>query len=336
VAAAPPEPPPVTVAPLRAVVPRQTREASIEHYELCNLAIKNKQLDAALAECRVAVEGWAGNHLAWYALGNILALRGDWAAAAEAYDHAVQLRPDAAMYQTYDGVALYEASARTRDRDRRAALRELRDGGTGVLRVHRVARALASLEPFASAQVERARHALAAAVKLAPGLPLAHYYLGRIYRDQDYPAEAARELTAAIQQDASLAEPYISLVELYRVWAFVPESIAVARVGAVNVGGGPAADVWYELGMAQQANGQDADALSAFTRTLAIRPGHLQAKFQRGQVYLRKGELASAQRDLEDFVAAAGPELEFPREIATSLLSDLRKRLVTQKDPSPY
>src|SRR6185503_13359112 len=104
---------------------------------------------------------------------------------------------DSAMYQTYDGVALYEAATRASgrpDRDRRAMLRELRDDGTGVLRVHRVARALSSLEPFASAPIERARHALAAAVKLAPMLPLAHYYLGRIYRDQDYPADAAREL----------------------------------------------------------------------------------------------------------------------------------------------
>jgi tetratricopeptide (TPR) repeat protein len=333
----PSEPTVVTTAPERVVVPVRMRDASIEHYELCNLAIRNKQLDAALTECRQATTQWKGNHLAWYAIGNIHAMREHWEAAARAYDEAVRLRPDQPMYQMYVGIARYEAAARAasalaRDRpDPAAMLRELRAGPTTidqlVFRIPRIAATLCTMEPFASAGIERARLALASAVKLAPGLPLAQYYLGRIYRDQDHAREAAEAFTAAIQHDPSLAEAYIALVEQYRTWAFVEQSLQVARQGTINVTGAIAADVWYELGMAEHANGHEAEAIAAFTRSLEIRPGHTQSTFQRGQLYFRTGELASAKRDLQDFVASAGPSLEFSKQIANSLLSDVARKM---------
>lgn len=64
----------------------------------------------------------------------------------------------------------------------------------------------------------------------------------------------------------------------------------------------------------------------AFTRAIEIRPGHTQAKFQRGQIYFRTGERANARRDLEEFVTAAGPSLDFPKQIASSLLAELARK----------
>jgi tetratricopeptide (TPR) repeat protein len=330
----PREPVVVPAAPPRQVVPVRLRDTSIEHYELCNLAIRNKQLDAALTECQKATTVWKGNHLAWYALGNIHAMREHWEPAAAAYGQAAELRPDSPMYLMYAGIARYESvtrAARSRDRRQLATeLRELRAGATTidelVLRVPRLAATLSAMEPFASAGIERARLALAAAVKLAPALPTAQYYLGRIYREQDHAREAAEAFSAAIQHDPSLAEPYIALVELYRTWAFAEQGLQVARQGAVHVTGPVAADVWYEVGMAEHASGHDAAAIAAFTRTLEIKPGHAPAKFQRGQLHVRAGDLASARRDLQEFVVAAGPAHDFSKQIATSLLSDLARK----------
>jgi tetratricopeptide (TPR) repeat protein len=339
-ASAPPRPPPrepslPSAAPMRVVVPVRLRDTSIEHYELCNLAIRNKQLDTAFTECQQATTAWKGNHLAWYALGNLHAMREQWDAAAGAYDEAVELRPDSAMYQMYAGLARYETRARataTAVRDRRdpaAELRQLRAGASTidevVFRVPRLAAKLCTVEPFAALALERARLALASAVKLAPGLATAHYYLGRIYREQDYPREAAEAFTAAIQHDPSLAEPYIALVELYRTWAFAEHSLQIARQGTVHVTGGIAADIWYELGMAEHANDHDAEAIAAFTRTLELKPAHSQAKFQRGQLYIRSGDLVSARRDLQEFVSAAGP-FDLSKRIATSLLTELSRK----------
>lgn len=302
--------------PLRAVVPVRDRNASIERYERCNQLLDGNQLGEAIAECRQAVASWPGNHLAWYALGNALAARDDWSAARDAYDRAAALRPDAAMYQLYEGIALYKLAFRQAQDElhgppaeltaavRLQAVRADRSLAGQLLRPYRLAAALAESARSTPVLVDGARHALAEAARRAPGLWLASYYLGRLERDHDRPRQAAEALTAAIRADPAQAEPYVALIELYRAWDHGDAQLAVARLASVRTTARSAA-LAYELGRAYQATGDDARAIAAFTR--AVRDGNVPALLERGQLYLRAGNPASARRDVEAFPGRPGP-----------------------------
>jgi tetratricopeptide (TPR) repeat protein len=346
------EPPVATMPPLRAIVPMWKRNDSIEHYERCNQALAAGQLDDAVASCRRALAIWAGNHLAWYALGNAHAMREHWLAASDAYDRAVQLRPDSPMYQLYAGITRYKLAQREKRADgarpddaasAAAALRALERDATVpglALRPYQLAAALSRQRLSPQAWFEPARQALTQAASLAPALALAHEYLGEVLREQDRPRPAAEAFTRAIRADPSQPRPYVALVELYRSWDYTAQSLAVAQQ-AVRATAPASPELWLELGMAHEAMRHDADAIAAFSR--AIEGGNLQARFQRGQIEVRRNELASARRDLESFLAAAGPSLAFARQIATGLLVEIARkqglsqpymRLPTRLDPS--
>jgi tetratricopeptide (TPR) repeat protein len=320
----------------RLVVPVRDRNDSIEHYEQCNELLDRKQLGAATAACRAAVARWPGNHLAWYALGNAAAARDDWGAAREAYDRAVALRPDAAMYQLYDGIALYKLAFRQAQDELHGPPSELTAAvrlravaqdptlAAQLLRPYRLAAALAQAASPTPVLVDGARRALATAARLAPGLWLASYYLGRLERDHDRPRQAAQALTAAIRADPAQAEPYVALIELYRAWDYGDAQLAVAQLASARAPAQSAA-LAYELGLAYQARGDDARALAAFTR--AVRDGSVQALLERGQLYLRAGDPVRARRDVEAFLGAAGPELGQARQIARGVHAAITRKL---------
>lgn len=320
--------------PSREVVPMRARNESIEIYEDCNRALDDRQLDAAIVACRRAVDWWSGNHLAWYALGNARAGRTDWRGARDAYDRAAVLRPDAAMYQLYDGIAWYEVAVRqaaddqAHHRDRapdavnvalRAIARDTTLGG-GAWKPYRLAAALATADLETPAAFERARRALSRAAQLAPQLWLASYYLGNVERALDHARPAAEAFASAIQAEPSQADPYIALIKLYRTWDFDDQSLAVARQASRHVTSGRLASLWFELGMTYEVTRHDDDALAAFSRAIAV-GGAVQARFQRGQIYARLGDLARARADLEAVLAGADPSLGFVKQIAHSLLA---------------
>lgn len=331
----------VRTPPMRVVVPVWKRNESIEHYERCNQALAAGRQDDAETECRRAVAMWEGNHLAWYALANAHATKEHWRAARDAYEHAARLRPDQAMYQLYAGIAMYKLSLRElrEDEARRAespvdpasALRAIESDATGLrlaLKPARIAAALSQLPLSRAARFERARQALSAAVTLAPGLALGHYYLGEVHRELDDPRAEATSFTRAVQADPSQPAPYIALAELYRSWDYIDRCLAVAHQGVAHANPSANADLWYELGMAHKANGHDSDAITAFNN--AVRGGNAQALFQRGQMYFRREELASAKRDLEAFLGSPA-SLGLGRNIASGLLTEIARQQATTK-----
>jgi len=87
-----------------------------------------------------------------------------------------------------------------------------------------------------------------------------------------------------------------------------------------------AADLWYEAGMAYDDQRKDAQAIAAFSNAIE-RDDHGKAKFQRGNAYVRIGDLAKAKRDLEDFVAAPGNDVEFARAQANMMLAQIATKL---------
>lgn len=115
---------------------------------------------------------------------------------------------------------------------------------------------------------------------------------------------AAEQLSVAIAQHAWEPGPYLALCELYRRWRYRDHALAIAELGAAAVPS--SAGIWFELGLARDAEGDSGGAIDAYTRALEIEPGFHRARFQRGQTYFRNQDLAHARRDLQAVVKAGG------------------------------
>jgi len=287
-------------------VPIATRTASRDAASRCMDAYARKQLADARTACQQAVMTWDHNHNAWFVLIGVAALSGDFAAARDAAAHAVAARPDAAMYQLYLGRMTYEAQVARARAELAAAQGKQPD---------QVVPELGAID------FTDALRPLLAAVKLDSRLWRAHYFIGRIYRDNGHWNEAAGEFTTAVRLGASDAAPYIALCELYRRWGVRDLALTIAMAGTQHVI--RSATVWFELGMAHDDLRHDADAIAAFTRALAIDPDYAVAKFQRGQAYFRTKARVKAKADLEDFVAHAPPGDAFTIAQASKMLLEL-------------
>jgi tetratricopeptide (TPR) repeat protein len=296
----------VTRPPLRPVVPIATRTASRDAAGRCIAAYAQKQLADARAACQQAVATWDHNHNAWYALIGVAASSRDWAAARDAAAHAVAARPDVAMYQLYLGRMTYEALIAKARAELAAAQGKQPDQ---------------VVPDLTAVDFTDALRPLLAAVKLEPRLWRAHYFIGRIYRDNGHWNEAAGELTAAVRLGPRDSEPYVALCELYRRWDVHDLALTIATLGTQHVL--RSADVWFELGMVHDELRHDADAIAAFTRALAIDPEYAVAKFQRGQAYFRTKARAKARADLEDFVAHPPARSDFEVAQANKMLLEL-------------
>jgi tetratricopeptide (TPR) repeat protein len=291
----------VTELPLRPIVNTAIRNASVEQLNACNRALAAKQYDAALAACRAATDAWADNHLAWYATAAAHLMKRAWASAALAADRAVALRPDLAMYQLYAGMARYEAErARLRADDARP--------------------------PTGPARLAAARDALRRAIKLAPELWRAHFYLGRIDRDLGDARGAAEQLGRAIALRPAYRPAYVALIALYRQWDELDAAIAVARLGLGQVAAADAAELWFELGVTYDAQRADDRALDELGKAITGAPASASAKLQRAQVHARRGDLAAASRDLDDVLAATDPQATSARPLASRLRAQLTAR----------
>jgi predicted Zn-dependent protease len=284
----------VTRAPMHKAVANPVFNESVDHFNACNRRIAAAQYDEGLVACEAAVRAWDGNHLAWYTIASAHVARGAWTEARAAAERAVAARPDRAMYQLYYGMALYEI-----ERQRAVEPSELH------------------LAP--------ARAALVRAVRLEPGLWRAHYYLGRVYRDLDDPRRAAEAFTRAIAAHPVHAPSYVALSELYRRWDQLDEALAVAMLGASHVAPAERWQLWYEAGMALDVARANDRAIDAFSRAIADGRGAALARFQRAQVYLRKGDLARARRDLADVVASTDPDVAAVLPIAQQLLGEMSR-----------
>jgi tetratricopeptide (TPR) repeat protein len=294
--------------PMRKFVDDQTLNTSIDHVNACNKAIVERRYDAAIAECQQATNIWAGNHLAWYAWAGAHMARREWSQARAAIERAVMLRPDQAMYQLYHGIVLYEAAHEKVRGDQTRKDRKKPETGAADPSVLRL---------------EAAREALATAVRLAPELWRAHYYLGRVYRDLDDAKHAAVQFSATIRTYPSYRFAYVALIELYRRWDYIDQALAVAMLGTASVPPAEAADLWFEIGIIHDAKRADDKAIEAFGKAIADRPDDAGARFERGQIYLRKGDLASARRDLEDVARSTDPRAGVTKQLASQLLAQL-------------
>jgi tetratricopeptide (TPR) repeat protein len=288
---------------LRKVVDLRIYNRSVDRLNACTKHIVAGDHDAGIASCRSAIAIWNDNHLAWYTLASAYIAKREWPLARTAAERAVAARPDQAMYQLYYGIALYEAE---------------------LARVHDEQAHRRPGDAIAEPQLGPAREALWRAAVLEPDLWRAHYYLGRLHRDLDDARRAAARLTRALALHPTYGPGYIALSELYRRWDYVDAALAVALLGTQHVRAD--AELWYEAGMAQSARRADPEAIAAFGKAVVGR-ADLRAKFQRGQIYLRNGDLVRARRDLSDVVESTDPQVAAVKSIAQQLLGELERRL---------
>jgi tetratricopeptide (TPR) repeat protein len=301
----------VTKAPLRNAVDDKTRNTSVGHLNACNKAFAARQYDAAIPECQAATTAWEGNHLAWYVWASVHMAKSEWPKARAAIEHAVALRPDQGMYQLYHGISLYEAEQQQAREDQARKENKQPDEVT--------------INP-AVLRLDAARDALRRAAKLAPELWRAHYYLGRVYRDLDDARHAAEQFSETIKTYPAYRFGYIALTELYRHWDYVDQALAVALLGTANVPAAEAPELWFEAGMAYDAKHADDQAIDAFSKAIAGKPDDASSKFQRGQIYVRKGDFDQAKHDLEDVVASGDPQVASLKPIATQLLKQMANK----------
>lgn len=301
----------VTRPPLRKPVDDKVRNASVGRYNACNKAILARQFDAAISECDAATKAWDGNHLALYSWASAHMARSEWPQARAVIERAVAMRPDLGMYQLYHGIALYEAEhQRVRDEQARKDGKKPED---------------VAIDP-SQLRLEPARDALRRAVKLAPDLWRAHYYLGRVYRDLDEARRAAEQFTATIKTHPSYRFGYIALSELYRRWSYIDQALAVALLATTNLPAAEVNEMWFEAGMAYDAKHADDKAIEAFGKAIASKPDDATSKFQRGQIYFRKGDLANAKADLEAVLASGDPRLATAKPVAKQLLAQIASK----------
>jgi tetratricopeptide (TPR) repeat protein len=306
--AAEPEVAVVTKPPMRKPVDDKARNASAARFNACNQALAARQLDTAIAECEAATKLWDGNHLAWYARATAHMAKDEWPQARTAVERSVTLRPDLGMYQLYHGISLYEAE------QRRAREEQARKDGKKPEDV--------AVDP-SQLGLEPARDALRRAARLAPDLWRAHYYLGRVYRELDDARHAAEQFTLAIKTHPAYRFAYIALCELYLRWSYVDEALAVALLGTANLAQAEAGEMWFLAGRAYGEKRADDQAIDAYSRALASNADDVRAKFQRGQIYVRKGDVASAKADLEDVVKSADPRFAGLKPFARQQLGKL-------------
>ncbi len=302
--------------------PDQSKNDSKKLLNEGNKALGQKQFDTAITSYQHSIEKWTDNHLAHYGMGLAYAGRGDWDKAADSLSNAVRIAPEQPMYQMWTGVSLYEKAVK-QARDDQARKENKKPEEIKV--------------DLSAVSFEKAQQHLQEAVKLNKDMWRAHYYLGRIYREQDKPKEAASEFSAAIQSNPRESGPYVAVGELYRKWDYTDEAIKVTSQGAANVpGSNEVSDIWYVLGMAYNDKSNFDKAIEAFDKSLESKRDNHKAKFQRGQAYFQKGDFVHAKRDLEDFSKSGGASLDFAKQQAQKMLMDIAaKSMSNEKPPEP-
>ncbi len=291
----------------------QTKNDSKKFQKEGSQAYGQRQFETAIERFKKATDKWPENHVAWYMMAGSQIGKKDWSAASDAMAKAVQIAPEQAMYNMVYGYTLYEK-----------AIQQARED-----QARRVEKKPEEITPdLTSVNFEKSLQHLQEAVKLNNELWRAHYYVGRIHRDTGKSKEAAEEFTKALQAGPFEVAPWVALTELYRAWDYTKEAIAVAEQGVAVVPEGieNVTQLYYVLGSAYDDMRMDDKAIDAFTKAIDLGRDNHAAKYKRGEVYFRKGELANAEKDLTEFGKSSGKSLDFAKQVSQKMLMDIQNK----------
>lgn len=288
----------------------QEQKTSIEKTNEGVKALRSKHYDVAVGKLEEATKAFRENHTAWYNLGLAYDGQKKWEDAAKAYEQAVKLSSNDAMYHMHHGISLYKAVLAE------AANRQAKAEGKDPSELDQNALDLKG------ANFDPALQSLETAVKLNGDLFRAYYYIGRIHRHDENAQKAAEAFTKAIEANPRFGEPYVALGELYRRWDYADEAIKVLTQGKANVPGNKErAELLFALGMAHDDKKDYAKAIDEFTAALEADKNTHKAKYQRGMAYLRQNELKKAKTDLEEYQKNAKDD--FTKGVAAKALMDI-------------
>jgi tetratricopeptide (TPR) repeat protein len=290
--------------------PNESKNSSIEHLNKCVDAHSKKQYDTAINECEKSTAAYKGNHMAWYTMGGANAARNNWKEAVEAFEKAVGAKDSEPMYHQALGIAIY--------------YREIKNAVDNlVTRTGKKPEEVAGDVNLAVLNFEGAIQHLQTAIKLNKELWNSHYHLGRIYRDQDKPTEAATSLSNAILQNPFSHLPYVALAELYRQWDYPDQAIQVATIGTRYIPGkAERSIVWYEVGMGFHDKKQEDQAIDAFNKAIEDKPDNYAAKFQRGQAFYKKNDCSNAKKDLDAYSKQGSAKDQLNKQQANKMIME--------------
>lgn len=168
---------------------------------------------------------------------------------------------------------------------------------------------------------EVAQKYLEKAIELEERLARAHFYLGRIYEDKDQPQDAAKEWTRAAILDPTYGKPFVFLGKMYLMWDMTDLAIQVLEQGKSYVLGEERTNVFYYLGLAYDSKKDWDKSIEAYSSAIDEEKGNLDAKFQRGLAYVKKGDKSKAREDLQEYVKAAGDNSYNKQEANKALMT---------------
>jgi tetratricopeptide (TPR) repeat protein len=281
-----------------------------------------KQYDTAIERYKKATEKWRDHHRAWYGLGAAHREKKEFKEAADAFEKAVGLLPDDAMYQLLYGISLYEKTVAS-VKDTQAVKMGVKPEAIGDDQVD-----------LTAANFEKTLQHLKEAAKLNPELWRAHYYIGKVYRDQGKMKEAADAITKSLNFAPPEPAPWIALSEIYKKWDYTDAALQVAEQ-ALQAVQTDQSQLWYVAGHAYEQKGLYDKAIESYTKSLQAKPDEKNSKFQRGQAYFRKGDFVNAKRDLEEYSKSAGKTADFEKQQASRMLMDIAAKSATPTPTSP-
>lgn len=226
------------------------------------------------------------NHRAWFTLGQVHAAREEWEDAADAFDEAVALQPDDAMYQYRLGEALVESGGL------QGAETHLGEALDQNERLYRAWYYLGRVYHETDRPAEAAE-AWTRSAELNPYYGPPFIALGRLYLRWDMLDESVDVLEQAAENVRG------------------EEDLT---------------DVYFFLGLAHDNKQNRERAVQAFTDALDARAGNVEALLQRGLVYAEMGEAEEAEEDLRDFLERGGSGSDFAGQVANTRLRQLRAR----------
>lgn len=144
---------------------------------------------------------------------------------------------------------------------------------------HFLARGALAEVYYSVGRFDDARKEAEAFIEASPGNPQAHYLLGTVSLKQGDYESAVIHLTRAANSPAAFA------------------------------------DVHYLLGLALKGKNQQAQAITAFQKALAMEPGNSQYRLMLAQTFLVEGSFEKAQREIRA-VLSKEPENEYARQLS--------------------
>ncbi len=178
-------------------------------------------------------------------------------------------------------------------------------------------------------------------VARTPTIAVNRWDLGSSLAGAGETAKAEAEWRKAIELEPHLAEPRASLIAAYRGRGETAKAVAAAKEAAVS--GAESAELNFEIGLAYEASGDLEEAERWYQSVLRIRPAHVQALGNLGQVAYDKGRIDEALARYRAASAAAPGNSRFLKQIGAILRKDrndpqgalvaYRAALALERDP---